>query len=46
VADILQVHVSGVGTQDYLAWNFTKQGLFTVKSTYHLKVQLKKMEAG
>lgn len=41
VADIQQVPVSGAGTDDYLAWNYTKQGLFSVKSAYHLKVQLK-----
>jgi hypothetical protein len=40
VADILRVPVGRVGTKDYVAWNYTKNGIFLVKSAYHLKQQL------
>jgi hypothetical protein len=38
VEDILKIPVGRAGTGDYLAWNYTKYGVFTVKSTYHLKM--------
>jgi hypothetical protein len=34
------------GTDDYVAWNYTKTGVFSVRSAYHLKQHLKKMAAG
>jgi hypothetical protein len=40
VEDILKIPVGRAGTGDYLAWNYTKNGVFTVKSAYHLKMQL------
>ena len=40
VVDILKIPVGRAGTEDYLAWNYTKNGVFTVRSAYHLKMQL------
>jgi hypothetical protein len=31
---------------NYLAWNYTKNGVFSVKSTYHLKQQIKQLKDG
>ena len=41
VEDIVQIPVGRAGSGDYFAWNYTKNGLFSVKSAYHLKMQLK-----
>jgi hypothetical protein len=46
VADILNIPIGRAGTEDYLAWNYTKNGVFSVKSAYHLKMQLNKERAG
>jgi hypothetical protein len=40
VADILRVPVGRAGTSDYVAWNYTKNGIFSFKFAYHLKQQL------
>jgi hypothetical protein len=40
VDDILRIPVGRAGTEDYLAWNHTKNGIFNVKSAYHLCSQL------
>ena len=40
VNDIKQISVGRPGCQDYMAWNFTKDGVFTVKSAYHLRMSL------
>jgi hypothetical protein len=37
VADILRIPVGRAGTSYYLAWNYTKNGIISVKSAYHLK---------
>ena len=34
--DIMQINIGGPNVEDYLAWNFTKNGIFTVRSAYHL----------
>ena len=39
VNDILKIPVGRAGTDDYLAWNYTKNGIFSVRSAYHLKYQ-------
>ena len=44
--DIKQIVVGGPGVRDYLAWNFTKNGQFTVKSAYHLKMSSKGARIG
>ena len=31
---------------DYMAWNFTKDGVFTVRSAYHLRMAQKRLKAG
>jgi hypothetical protein len=46
VADILKIPIGRAGTRDYLAWNYTKNGIFSVKSAYHLKQQIKRGSAG
>jgi hypothetical protein len=40
VDDIMSVPVGRAGTDDYIAWNYTKNGVFSVKSAYHLKMQM------
>jgi ribonuclease HI len=44
--DIKQIAIGGPGVADYMAWNFTKNGCFTVKSAYHLKMSLERMKTG
>jgi hypothetical protein len=46
VADILKIPVGRAGTRDNLAWNYTKNEIFLVKSAYHLKQQIKRSIAG
>jgi hypothetical protein len=41
VEDIMKIPVGRAGTDDYIAWNQTKNGTFSVKSAYHLHMQLK-----
>jgi ribonuclease HI len=41
VEDIMKISVGRAGTEDYIAWNQTKNGIFSVKSAYHLNMQLK-----
>jgi hypothetical protein len=43
VADIKKIPVGRAERQDWLAWNFTKNGIFSVRSAYHLKMQQKKL---
>jgi hypothetical protein len=40
VNDIKKIPVGRAETEDYLAWNYTKNGIFSVRSAYHLKRQL------
>jgi hypothetical protein len=46
VNDILKIPIGRAGTEDYLAWNYTKNGVFSVHLAYHLKQKLKKCAAG
>jgi hypothetical protein len=46
VADVFRVPVGRAGTSDYIAWNYTKNGIFLVKSAYHLKQQLVRARKG
>jgi ribonuclease HI len=46
VSDILSIPVGGGGADDVLAWNHTKNGIFTVKSAYHLALQCKEDKQG
>jgi hypothetical protein len=46
VADIVQIPVGRAGSEDYLAWNNTKNRVFTVKSAYHVKTHLKALSNG
>jgi hypothetical protein len=41
VANILKIPVGRAGSEDYIAWNYTKNGIFSVRSAYHLKQQIK-----
>ena len=38
--DIKQIVVGGPGAHDYITWNYTKNGIFTVKSAYHLRMAM------
>ena len=44
--DIKQIAIGGLGSSDYLAWNFTKSGQFSVRSAYHLCMSLKRTKTG
>jgi ribonuclease HI len=46
VNDILKIPVGRVGSVDYMAWNYTKNGLFSVCLAYHLKQQIKREATG
>jgi hypothetical protein len=46
VEDIKKIHVGQAGTVDYLAWNYTKNWNFSVKSAYHLRNQVIKAKEG
>ena len=46
VEAILKISVGGQGADDYYAWNWTKNGLFCVRSAYHLKMQQKRASKG
>ena len=43
---IIQIPVGGPMVQDYLAWNYTKNGVFTVRSSYHLCMEKKRARRG
>jgi hypothetical protein len=45
VNDTLKIHVGRAGSDDYMAWNYTKNGVFSVRSVYHLKQKLKRSVA-
>ena len=34
--DIKQILVGALGVDDVLAWNYTRDGVFTARSVYHL----------
>jgi hypothetical protein len=46
VDDIMKILVGRDGTEDYLAWNYTKNGIFSVRSAYHLKMHLNSARTG
>jgi hypothetical protein len=46
VADILKTPVGRAGSEDYVTWNYTKNGIFSVKSAYHLRMQIIESQAG
>lgn len=46
VSDISIISFGGAGTEDYLAWNYTKNGDFSARSAYHLKMRLKRVAEG
>jgi hypothetical protein len=46
VTDILRIEVGCAETEDYAAWNYTRNGIFTVRSAYHLNMHLKKCRMG
>jgi hypothetical protein len=37
VSRILEIPIASQGMEDFIAWNFTNNGLFTVKSAYHME---------
>lgn len=44
-ADIKQIP-GGLNMQDYQAWNYMKNGVFNVRSAYHLRVSLTRARSG
>jgi hypothetical protein len=46
VQDILQIKVGRPGWADFRAWNYTKNGQFSVRSAYHLAMQRKRDQRG
>ena len=46
IEDIRHIVVGGPNMQDYMAWNFTKNGEFTVKSAYHFGLSLRDTNTG
>lgn len=44
--DIRQIPVGGQGVEDCLAWNYTKDGVFMVRSAYHLLMSRKRAHTG
>jgi hypothetical protein len=46
VTDILCTSVGRPGSEDFLAWNHSKSGLFSVKFAYHLAVDCKRRRGG
>jgi ribonuclease HI len=46
VEDISKIPIGRAGSVDYIAWNYTKNGIFSVWSTYHLKQQIRVSQAG
>lgn len=44
--DIKQIVLGGPGVDDYQAWNYTKNGQFTVRSAYHLRMEMNKVKMG
>jgi hypothetical protein len=46
VEDILRTPLGRSGQDDFLAWNHTKTGVFSVRSAYLLAVQRKKQARG
>jgi hypothetical protein len=43
---ILKIPVGRAGTEDYLAWNYTKNWFSSVKSVYHRKQHIKQLKEG
>jgi hypothetical protein len=46
VEDIKKIPIGCVGSVDYVAWNYTKNGISSVRSAYHLAGQLKRERMG
>ena len=44
--DIKQIAIGGPSMEDCLAWNYTKNGIFTVRSAYHLRMTMNKLQTG
>jgi hypothetical protein len=40
VNEVLKIRLSGRVPEDYIAWHYEKSGIFSVRSAYHLAVQL------
>ena len=42
--DIKKIAIGGPTMDDCLAWNYTKNGIFMVRSAYHLKITMNKLK--
>jgi hypothetical protein len=45
IEDITRIPVGRAGSDDYIAWNYTNDRIFSVKSAYHLKMWLNRIRA-
>jgi hypothetical protein len=44
VKEVLNIRLSGRVTDDHMAWHLERSGIFSVRSAYHLAVQLDNVE--
>ena len=44
--DVKQIAIGGPEFDDFLAWNFTRNGVFRVRSAYHLRMSLNRARTG
>lgn len=44
--DVKQIAIGGPAMDDLLAWNFTRDGVFTVRSAYHFRMSLNRARSG
>lgn len=44
--EVRQIVTGGTGLSDYLAWNHTKNGVYSVRSGYHMMMALRRSRTG
>jgi hypothetical protein len=44
VEEVLKTRLSGRRQEDFVAWHYEKSGIFSVRSAYHLAVQIDQAE--
>ena len=44
--DVKQIAIGGPEIDDFLAWNFMWNGVFSVKSAYHLRMSMNRARTG
>lgn len=46
VEDIMRIPIGGANREDFYAWNYTKNGVFSVRSAYHFCMDMKNLKVG